>query len=124
MAQPPTVVDPPAGEVHKHGSQKVTFSTAGELILEDIDYKKGMRSLRSTDEVGKPHKAAYVPDWGDGSATAQVKTATTRITLGETFSFFDTNGSTTINCIVTNVGVRYQQNEVTKIPISFAEKIN
>lgn len=124
MAQPATVIDAPGGDTQKHGSQTVTFSVAGALICEDISYRKGSRALRSTDQVGKPLKAAYVPEWGDGSMTVQLKTATSRVTFGETGSFFDTDGSTAIPFIVTEVGVEYRQNDTTKVPIKIAEKIN
>lgn len=124
MAQPATVFDVPSGEVQKIGSQEVTFSTAGVLKAEDISYRKGMRNLDSTDAVGKPFKAAYVPTWGEGSMTVQVKNSTTRLVAGETGSFFDTDGSTAIPFIVTEVGVEYKQNEITKIPIKIREKIN
>lgn len=124
MPQPSTISDVPSGEAQRIGSQEVTFSVLGLRKMEDIDYKKGMRALRSTDQVGKPYKAAYVPDWGDGSGTVQLKTATDRLTLGETFTFLDTDGTTAIGAIVTQVGVRYQQNDIVKVPINFAEKIN
>lgn len=124
MAQPATLIDAPSGETQRHGSQIVTFSVAGALVCEDIDYRKGTRALRSTDQVGKPSKAAYVPDWGEGTMTVQLKSATTRLTAGETGSFLDTDGSTVVPFIVTQVGVRYTQNDTTKISINIAEKIN
>lgn len=124
MAQPATIQDAPVGDTQRIGSQQVTFSVAGTLVCEDISYRKGFRALRSTDQVGKPLKAAYVPEWGDGSMTVQLKTATTRLGLGETGSFFDTDGSTQIPFLVTEVGVEYRQNDITKVPIKIAEKIN
>lgn len=124
MAQPATVIDAPSGDTQRHGSQTVTFSVAGTLKAEDISYRKPMRAIRSNDESGKPHKAAYVPDWGEGSMTVQLKTATTRLTVGETGSFFDTDGSTAIPFIVTEVGIEYRQNDATKVPIKIAEKVN
>jgi hypothetical protein len=123
MAQPATIIDAPSGDTQRHGSQQVTFSNAGTLTAEDISYRKGSRALRSTDQVGKPLKAAYVPEWGDGSMTVQLKTSTTRLQFGETGSFSDTDGST-INFIVTEVGVEYRQNDITKVSIKIAEKIN
>lgn len=124
MAQPATVIDAPSGDTLRHGSQKVTFSTAGQLICEDISWKKGFRSLRNLDEVGKPLKAAYVADWGEASMTVQLKTSTTKIALGETGSFLDTDGSTAIPFIVISVGAEYKHAEITKIPITVAEKVN
>jgi hypothetical protein len=124
MAQPATIIDAPSGDTQRHGSVQVTFSTLGARTMEDLDWSKGFRKLRSTDAVGKPLKAAYVAEWGEGTGTVQLKTATDRLSLGETFSFLDTDGSTSVSCIVTKVGVRYQQNDIIKVPISFDEKIN
>lgn len=124
MAQPATIIDAPSGDTQRHGSQQVTFSSAGTLVAEDISYRKGLRALRTTDQVGKPSKAAYVPEWGDGSMTIQLKNSTTRVQVGETGSFLDTDGSTAIPFIVTEVGVEYRQNDITKVPIKIAEKIN
>ncbi|MEY2511994.1 MAG: hypothetical protein QOE26_2757 [Verrucomicrobiota bacterium] len=124
MAQPATIIDAPSGDTQRHGSQQVTFSGAGTLIAEDISYRKGTRAIRSTNEVGKPLKAAYVPEWGDGSMTVQLKTATDRLTAGQTGSFYDTDGSTVISFIVTEVGVEYRQNDSVKVPIKISEKIN
>lgn len=124
MPQPSTIIDAPAGETTRHGSFTATFSTGGVLTIEELSWTKGTRALRSTDAVGKPHKAAYVAEWGEGTATVQLKTASTRIAAGETFSFLDTDGTTTISAIVTKVNGRWHQNEITKISIDFAEKVN
>lgn len=124
MSQPATVSDVPVSDAQRIGSQTVTFSTAGALICEEISYRKGARALRSTDAVGKPLKAAYVPEWGDGSMTVQLKTSTTRVVFGETGTFLDTDGSATIPFIVTEVGVEYRQNDIIKVPLKISEKIN
>lgn len=129
MPQPSTFVDNPAGEASQHASQNCVFTPPGggttqTLVCEDIDYTKGTRALRSNDAAGKPHKAAYVPDWGEGTMTVQLKTATTRLTAGYTTAFLDTDGTTSIPVIVTKVTGRWQQNEITKLSIDIAEKVN
>lgn len=124
MPQPVTVIDAPSSTTTRHGSQSVTFSVAGALVAEDIRYTKGTRAIDQNDEMGKPLKAAYVATKGTGTMTVQLKTATTRIALGETGSFLDTDGSTAIPFIVTEVSPQYQQNDATKININFAEKLN
>lgn len=124
MAQPATILDPPASETVKHGSQVITFSTAGALVTEEITYSKGSRAIDQMDETGKPSKSAYVATKGTGTMVVQCKATTTRITFGETGTFLDTNGSTTISFIVTEVGPRYTQGDATKINISIAEKLN
>jgi len=124
MPQPSTVIDAPASQTVRHGSQLVTFSTAGQLVAEEITYTKGSRALDQMDEMGKPSKSAYVTTKGTGSMTIQLKTSTTRIAFGETGSFLDTDGATAIPFIVTEVGPRFNQAEATKINIAFSEDLN
>jgi hypothetical protein len=124
MSQPATIIDAPSGDTQRHGSQNVTFANAGTLKAEDISYRKGFRSIDSTDEVGKPHKAAYVPGWGEGSMTVQPKTSSTRVLAGDTGTFLHTDGSTSIAFIVIEDGVEYRQNDATKIQLKIREKIN
>ncbi|MEY2500587.1 MAG: hypothetical protein QOI07_921 [Verrucomicrobiota bacterium] len=124
MAQPATIIDAPSGETQKHGSQQVVLSVAGTLTAEEISFRKAMRGLQSTDEVGKPFKAAYVAGWGEGSMTLQIKSTTTIVTLGETGAFLRTNGTTVMPFIITEVGDEYRQNDITKIPVKITEKIN
>lgn len=124
MAQPATLIDAPSGETQRHGSQEVVLSLAGVLKAEEISFRKAMRGLQSTDQVGKPYKAAYVPGWGEGSMTLQIKSASTIVTLGETGAFLRTDGTTTMPFIITEVGDEYRQNDITKIPVKITEKIN
>lgn len=124
MPQPSTVSDVPASNTVRLGTPIVTFSTAGVLIAEAVRYTKGTRAIQQMDQDGKPLKASYVTVWGEGSMTVQLKNASTRIAAGETLSFLDTDGSTTIAGIVTSIGPTWQHDGATKIEINFAEKIN
>ncbi len=125
MAQPSTITDPASGEVVKFGSQKCTFATAGALIAEEIDYKKPMTTHLVRDENGKCYKAIHVAEeLGKGTMTVQVKAAGTKITIGDSTTFLDTDGTVSYPVYVTELGVKYSNGDVTKIPISISEKIN
>lgn len=129
MAQPSTIIDTPAGEAVQHGSQECIFTPPGggttqTLKCEEISYSKGLRDIDANDTLGKPFKAAYVPEKGSGTMVVQLKTATTRLTAGYTTSFLDTDGTTAIPVIVKKINSRWQQNEITKISIDIVEKLN
>lgn len=126
MAQPATIIDAPSSTTVRHGSQTIVFSggASGTLVAEDIDYKKGTRALDQNDEMGKALKAAYVPTKGTGTIMVQLKSATTQIAVGETGAFLNTDGSTSISFYVIDIGTKYAQNEVVKVTLTIAEKLN
>lgn len=124
MAQPSTIIDAPSSTTVRHGSQVITFSTAGALVCEEITYTKGSREIDQNDEVGKPLKQALVATKGSGSMTVQLKTSTTRIAFGETGAILDTDGSTSISFYVKEVGPKFTQNDAIKIQINIVEKLN
>lgn len=124
MPQPTTITDVPASNTVRIGTPTVTFSIAGVLVAESVRYTKGTRAIQQTDKDGIPLKASYVTVWGEGSMTVQLKNATSRVAAGETLSFLDTDGSTTIAGIVTSIGPTWTNEGATKIEINFAEKIN
>lgn len=124
MAQPPAVIDAPASTTVRFGTPVVTFSASGVLVAETIRYGKGRIAIRQKDKDGLPLKAAYLADWGEGSATIQLKNSTTKIAEGETLTFLDTDNSTTITGIVTKIGPSWTNDAATKIDIDFAEKVN
>ncbi len=126
MPQPNSIGDIPAGQTVKFGTQAVTFSSAGALIAEEIDYKKPMRVLKQYHPTGVPFKAAFIAEWGSGTAIVQCKIsgAGNRIQMGETFNLLDTDATHKIHGIITEVGARFTNRDVVRIPISFSERIN
>lgn len=124
MPQPPTIIDAPSSTTVRHGTPTATFSTAGVLVAENLRWTKGTRAIRQMDKDGMPLKAAYVPEWGEGSITVQLKNSSTRVVSGETITFLDTDGSTSVTGIVTSIGPTWTNGDATKIEVNFAEKIN
>lgn len=123
MAQPATIIDAPAGETVFLGSQKITFPTAGQLVVEDLTFTKPLGSADFSDELGRDIRSVYSTKKGTGTMTVQFKTAGAIIGAGEAFNFIY-QGGLTIPCIVTSVGNVFTQMGAAKCPITFAEYLD
>lgn len=126
MPQPLTINDVPAGEQVVHGSQKITFGAAGQLIAEEITFNKPVRSIdfpnSSIAIAGSDNHSAYSTQKGIGTAVIQMKGQLTVLGIGDTFNF-NHPGDVQIPCFVTDVGAAYTQGGIRKIPIKFAERL-
>jgi hypothetical protein len=120
-----TFVDAPSAQTLKFGAQKVTWSTAGQLIAEEFQMTFGMRELDSEDEVGNPNKAAYIPIKGRGSCVCQIlSSSTVSVTRGETCTFVPNGGGTPRKVMAISEHQAFTQSGITKIPVDIVEVLN
>lgn len=127
MPQPATIIDTPAGQQVVHGCQVITFAApAGPSVVEEINFTRGpARSITYPVEgtqYGADGVAAYNTIRGTGTMVVQMKGTLSVIGVGDHFTFIHP-GNVVVPCIVTDVGVVYTQNGLTKVPLSFAEDL-
>lgn len=120
-------VDAPAGTSVRFGGQIFDFGGGKILLAEDIDYRKGFRSVDFVDINGIAKASVYASVKGIGSATLQLSGPTTSVVPGEAFGFDWSDAgqpNSRLSCIVTEVGLRQQVMDTIKLVIQFAEYLN
>jgi len=126
MPQPPTVIDAPAGQSVIHGTQVITFPNAGASVVEEIVFNKALRGIDwpdETTEFGAITSSAYSTVKGVGTMTVQFRTAASFIAIGDIFDLI-IPPSISVPCRVTDIGNVSRQGEVSKMQVSFAERLH
>jgi hypothetical protein len=105
----------------EYGSITVTVG-ANTYVLENVSVNRPMTKIRRRDEIGEPAGSVYVPDFVEGTATAQYEIAPPALGGEFTTTLNSTDGSETF--IVTGRGDEFTQDDIRKMPIQFDKKLS
>ena len=100
------------------GSRTEVFSSAGTLILEDINITHPTKTIERPDQIGQPNGFVLVAGLPTGTAVAQIPLTSSAIPhVGETFS--DTFlGSATETWVISQVGIPIATGAYYKVSVS------
>lgn len=109
-----------------YGSQVVTMYSGGStgvaFVLESIDYKEPSTIIERFDELGNPSGQVIIPQFNNGTATAQFATTlTVPPTIGATFTMVR-NGGATVGMVLSEIGEPETQKDAKKAQVSFRKR--
>jgi hypothetical protein len=107
--------------VTEYGSVDITIS-ATVYVLENVSVNRPMTKIRRRDKINEPAGSAYIPDFVEGTATAQYEENPPALGSEFTITFNATDGSETF--IITGRGDEYTQDDIKKMPIEFDKKLS